>query len=99
MKMTFSPNKNMNAWFFQKKCRNGIILFELLFCLEISSEYIQIATHRSFCTAKAIKPTMKKEAVLDSELVLQHQLQINIHHNNFVIVIPRDDTSIREITG
>lgn len=42
---------------------------------------------------------MKKEAVLDSELVLQHQLQINIHHNNFVIVIPRDDMSIREITG
>lgn len=38
-------------------------------------------TRSSFSTAKAIKPTMKKEAVLDSELVLQHyQLQISIHH-------------------
>lgn len=87
MKMTFSSNKNMNAWFFQKKCRNGIILFELLFCLEISFEYIQIATRRSFCTAKAIKPTMKKEAVLDSELVLQHQLQINIHHKTGTLLL------------
>lgn len=88
MKMTFSPNKNINVWFFQKKCQNDIILFELLLCNEISFEHTQIATCRSFSTAKAINPTMKKEAVLDSELVVQqYQLQINVHYKTGTLLL------------
>lgn len=63
-------------------------MFDPLFCHETSFEYIQIATHRTFSTAKAIEPTLKNVAVLVSEIVLQqHQLQINIHQKTGTLLL------------